>query len=160
MGHVSIIYTNIIQGTIQECNLLYVFLIPLLGLRKYSVTMLTQTQSGIYHILLKTILHCIMGMHVVFRFHHMGWDDMYIYAMTDCFYNFHNYNKRIAHIIRSKSKHIWLVNWIWQKKCFFFKNHAEYEAGRLVPDFFFFLKKKDLYEAKASGLELTFNIFW
>ena len=26
VGLVSIIYTNIIQGTIQECNLLYVFL--------------------------------------------------------------------------------------------------------------------------------------
>ena len=46
------------------------------------------------------------------------------------------------------------------KEMFFFQNHAEYEAGRLVPDFFFFFKKKkDLYEAKASGLELTFNIF-
>ena len=40
---------------------------------------------------------------------------------------------------------------------FFFKNHAENELGRLVPDLFFF--QKALYEAKASGLQLSFNIF-
>ena len=32
---------------------------------------------------------------------------------------------------------------------FFLKNHAEYETGRLVPDFFLFFKKA-LYEVKAS----------
>ena len=41
---------------------------------------------------------------------------------------------------------------------FFFKNHGENEAGRLVPDLFLFLKKA-LYEDKASGLKLNFNIF-
>ena len=37
---------------------------------------------------------------------------------------------------------------------FFFKNHAENEAGRLVPDLFLY----DLYEVKASGLQLCFNM--
>ena len=34
---------------------------------------------------------------------------------------------------------------------FFFKNHAEYEAEGLVPDFVLFFEKA-LYEVKASGL--------
>ena len=37
------------------------------------------------------------------------------------------------------------------------ENHAENEAGRLVPDLFLFLKKA-LYEVKASGLQLRFDI--
>ena len=37
------------------------------------------------------------------------------------------------------------------------KNHAKNETGTLVPDLFLFLKKA-LYEAKASGLQLIFNI--
>ena len=41
---------------------------------------------------------------------------------------------------------------------FFFKYHAENEAGRLVPDLFLFFKKA-LYEVKASGLQLSFNTF-
>ena len=41
---------------------------------------------------------------------------------------------------------------------FFFKNHGEDMAGRLVPDLFVFLKKA-LYEVKASGLKHSFNIF-
>ena len=36
---------------------------------------------------------------------------------------------------------------------FFFKNHAENEAGRLFPDFFIFLKKA-LNEVKASFCSL------
>ena len=39
-----------------------------------------------------------------------------------------------------------------------FKNHAENEARRLVPHLFLFFKKT-LYEVKASGLQLSFNIF-
>ena len=39
----------------------------------------------------------------------------------------------------------------------FFKNHAENEAGRLVPDLLYF--GKAFYEIKANGLELSFNIF-
>ena len=39
-----------------------------------------------------------------------------------------------------------------------FKNHAENEAGRLVPDLFLIFKKA-LHEVKASGLRLRFNIF-
>ena len=43
------------------------------------------------------------------------------------------------------------------RQIFFFKNHAENEAGRLVPDLFLIFKKA-LYEIKASGLQLWFNI--
>ena len=41
-------------------------------------------------------------------------------------------------------------------KIFFFKNDAENEVGKLVPDTFFFLKEA-LY--KTSGQHLSFNIF-
>ena len=44
-------------------------------------------------------------------------------------------------------------------KIFFFKNHEEKEAGRLVPDLFLFFKKS-LNEGKASDQYLSFNIFW
>ena len=44
-------------------------------------------------------------------------------------------------------------------KIFFFKNHAENEARRLVPDLLLFFKKA-LYEVKANGLQLSFNVFW
>ena len=39
-------------------------------------------------------------------------------------------------------------------KYFFFRNHAENEAGRPVRDFFLFFKKA-LHEVKASGLQQT-----
>ena len=44
---------------------------------------------------------------------------------------------------------------------FFFENHAEIEAGKLFPDLFlnFFLKKA-LLEAKASGHNNSFHMFW
>ena len=45
---------------------------------------------------------------------------------------------------------------IGYNKIFFFKNHAENEGGKLVPDLFLFFKKA-LYEVKASGLELNFD---
>ena len=38
------------------------------------------------------------------------------------------------------------------------ENHGENEAGKLVPELFLFFKKV-LYEVKASGLQLSFNIF-
>ena len=41
----------------------------------------------------------------------------------------------------------------------FFKSHEENEAGNLVSDLFLFFKKA-LYEVKASGLQLSFKIFW
>ena len=43
------------------------------------------------------------------------------------------------------------------REIFLFKNHVENNAGRLVPDLFLFFKY-DLYEVKASGLQLSFNI--
>ena len=47
---------------------------------------------------------------------------------------------------------------VYNKRKVFFKNHAENKAGRLVPDHFLFFKKA-LYEVKASGLQLSFNMF-
>ena len=38
-----------------------------------------------------------------------------------------------------------------KRNIFFFKNYAEYEARRLVPDLFLFLKKAQ-YKVKVSGL--------
>ena len=38
------------------------------------------------------------------------------------------------------------------------KNHTENETGRQVPDFFL-LFKKAFHKVKASGLQLSFNIF-
>ena len=40
----------------------------------------------------------------------------------------------------------------------FLKTHAQNEAGRVVLDLFLFFRKA-LYEVKASGLQLSFNIF-
>ena len=40
---------------------------------------------------------------------------------------------------------------------FFFKNHAENEARRLVPDLFLFLKR-GLYEVKSCDQHINFNI--
>ena len=45
----------------------------------------------------------------------------------------------------------------YNKRNIFFKNHAENETRRLVPDLLFF--KKVLYEVKAIGLQLNFNMF-
>ena len=44
------------------------------------------------------------------------------------------------------------------REVFFFKKYAKNEAGRLISDPFLFFKKA-LYEIKASGLKLGFNIF-
>ena len=41
---------------------------------------------------------------------------------------------------------------------FLFKNHAQNEEVRLVPDLFLFFKKA-LYQVKASRLQLGSNIF-
>ena len=41
---------------------------------------------------------------------------------------------------------------------FFFKDHAENEAERLVPDLILFYKKS-LQEVNANSLQLSFNIF-
>ena len=45
------------------------------------------------------------------------------------------------------------------REVFFFKNHTGNEAGRLVPDLFFFKKKAAFREVKAIGLQLSFNKF-
>ena len=44
------------------------------------------------------------------------------------------------------------------KRNILFKNHAENDEGRLVPDLFLFFKKA-LYELKVSDLHLRFNTF-
>ena len=46
----------------------------------------------------------------------------------------------------------------YNMKNFFFKNHTENDAERLVPDHFLFFKQA-LFEVKASGRYLSFNIF-
>ena len=46
----------------------------------------------------------------------------------------------------------------YNKIIFFLKTHTENEARRLVPDLFLCFKRA-LYEAIASGLQLSFNIF-
>ena len=53
-----------------------------------------------------------------------------------------------------------LVSWyrIWREK-YFFKNHAENEAGRLVADLYFFFEKA-LYELKANDQHLNLKICW
>ena len=43
------------------------------------------------------------------------------------------------------------------KRKIFLKNHSQNEAGRLVPGLFLFFKKA-LYEVKASGVQLSFNV--
>ena len=45
-----------------------------------------------------------------------------------------------------------------KREIFFSKNHAKNEAGRLVPGLSLFLNKA-LHELKASGPQLSFNIF-
>ena len=47
---------------------------------------------------------------------------------------------------------------IEDKRNIFFKNHAENETGKLVPDLLLFFDKA-LYEVQASGMQLSFNIF-
>ena len=43
------------------------------------------------------------------------------------------------------------------REIFFFKNHAENEEERVIPDLFLFFKKA-LYEVIGSDLQLSFNI--
>ena len=45
------------------------------------------------------------------------------------------------------------------RKIYFFKNHAENEAGTHVADLFLFLKKS-LLDLKASDQQFHFNIIW
>ena len=47
----------------------------------------------------------------------------------------------------------------YNRRNFFFKNHAKNEAGRLVPELFLFLKKA-LLKIKKSGRHFSFNTFW
>ena len=44
------------------------------------------------------------------------------------------------------------------REIFFFKNYAENEIGKLVPDHFLFFEMA-FYQVKASGLQLDFTIF-
>ena len=46
----------------------------------------------------------------------------------------------------------------YKREIFFFKNHAEKEAQRLVPDLFLFFKETS-FQVKAIGPQLNFNIF-
>ena len=44
------------------------------------------------------------------------------------------------------------------REIFFFKNHAENETGKVVPDLFL-LFKKALNKLKAGGLQVSFDMF-
>ena len=46
----------------------------------------------------------------------------------------------------------------YSKKIFCFKNYAENEARKLVPDLLLFFKRA-YYEVRVSGLQFGFNIF-
>ena len=46
----------------------------------------------------------------------------------------------------------------YTKRNIFLQKYAEDESGRQAPDLFLFFKKA-LYEVKAYGLQLSFNIF-
>ena len=47
----------------------------------------------------------------------------------------------------------------YNKLTYFFKSHAENEAGRLVSDDLLLIFRKALYDIKASGLLLDFSTF-
>ena len=62
----------------------------------------------------------------------------------------------LPNISRSKDNQMMkLGQLIEYNKIFFFKNRVENEAGKLVPNLFL---KKALYEVKANGLQLDFDI--
>ena len=52
-----------------------------------------------------------------------------------------------------------LIEYSVTTEIFLFKNYAENEARRLVPDPFLVFLKSLLYEVKACDLQLCFNIF-
>ena len=63
----------------------------------------------------------------------------------------------ISHKVKVIRQSNLVSSWNITREIFFVKNHAENEAGRLVPDLFLFFEK-NLYEVKARGLQLSFNI--
>ena len=63
-----------------------------------------------------------------------------------------NYNTHVVNISSSKDNEI--------REIFFIKTHADSKPRRLVSDVFVFFNKRALYEVKASGQHLSFNIFW
>ena len=66
----------------------------------------------------------------------------------------------LPNIPQSKSNQAMKFNQLikYNKAYIFCKNQADNEVGRLVPDLSLFLRKA-LYEVKASGLQLSFDIF-
>ena len=66
---------------------------------------------------------------------------------------------KLPDISRSKSNQTMKIGQVIEhnKRNIFFKNYSENDARRLVPDLCLFFKKA-LYEVKASGLQLSFNI--
>ena len=67
-------------------------------------------------------------------------------------------NTHIAQYL-TKGNQIMKFGWLrkYKKRRFFFKHHAENEAGRHAADLFLFFKK--VKEVKASGQQVSFNIF-
>ena len=66
----------------------------------------------------------------------------------------------LPNISRSKGKQAMIYGQLIEyiKEIFFFKNNVEGEVERLVPGIFLFARKA-LYQVKASGLQLSFNIY-
>ena len=81
---------------------------------------------------------------------------MKICAVTVC--SIHNTLRSISQSKGNKAMKFGQVMKDNKVNIFFFKNHAENEPGKLIPDLFLFLKKA-LNEVKTSGLQLNFNIF-
>ena len=84
--------------------------------------------------------------------------DFKIYDVTTWLTNY--YKHILPNTSQSKSNQTRKLGQLKEEKraIFFFKNHAENEAGTMVPDLFLFFKEA-LHEVKASGLQLSFNIF-
>ena len=64
----------------------------------------------------------------------------------------------LPNISRSNENETWSVN-RKQRENIFFKNNADNQLGRLVPDLFLFIKIA-LYKVKTSDQHVSFNIPW
>ena len=65
----------------------------------------------------------------------------------------------ISHEVKATTQWNLISSQNIKREIFFFTNHAENKASRLVQNLVLLLKKA-LNEGKASGLRLSFNIFW
>ena len=73
-------------------------------------------------------------------------------------WSMNNYNAHIAHMHILRSKDNQAIKTCFKKRNVLLQKSCKNVAGRLFPDSFLSFKKA-LYESKASGLQLGFNIF-